>query len=292
MSSLSSLSGATGSAFVSGGPSYYKQQLDTNMGQYNDIKSGYAGISGNIGSIYDQAKSGLDTSLQSVLGGIGVTKENPWGYAKPAAEAIDRSFTAARGKTDSALTSGGLGNTTVRGSLQNQNALQAGQAYGGLGSQLAQTATGYMAQYGLAGSQLMAQKAGALGGLGSSYLGNLAGFHMNPQYPPVGQNIVGGHGGGSGGGGGSQMPGPFGGHGFGGGGSIGQPNAMGYSQGFGNYNYPTVQGLNQQSDPYGATLPDSGIQPSTTDPGMSQDDINLIYGNQSPSDYNQYTDSL
>lgn len=186
--------------------SAYQQLLGLNQSNYNNILSAYNTGQQNIGNSLQGIYSGYNQLSQGVMNTLGVSGGG-WGVAQPAADAIAQAYSKARGATTQGLVNSGLGNTTLLGNLQNQNAQMAGQSYGNLGSQLASTAAGYQAQLGQArlGSQMQ--------GLGmqtqlQSGLGNaLAGYHFqNTAGPLTGQQSFSRSGsgeGGSGGGGGN-----------------------------------------------------------------------------------------
>lgn len=161
--STGSSSSQQSTQMVPGMMNVYNQLLGLNQNNYQNMLNAYTAggqtLAGQLPNIY-QGYGGLQNQIMGTLGmGQVLGKNGNWGVAAPAAQAIGQTFAQQRGATDQQMINAGLGNTTVRGNLQNQNALMAGQAYGGLGAQLAQTAAGYQAQTGLAG--LSAQLAGA-----------------------------------------------------------------------------------------------------------------------------------
>ncbi len=232
----------------------YNQLLGLNQQNYQNILGAYQGAQANMNQQLGGIYSGFDSLLgkvENTLGmGAALGQNGNWGVAGPAALAIRDSFERARGETDQGLINAGLGSTTLRGNLQNQNAMQAGQAYGNLGAQLAQSLAGYQSSLGLAGLQarqaglgMQNQMSAAMGStLGNYRFANTAGNLWGQQSGSSSSS-----GGGGGGGGGSGGGAPNGGYGSSngefaigmGGGSMGYSGA--YSQGgYGGY------------DPYGA----------------------------------------
>jgi hypothetical protein len=190
----------------------YNQLLDLNQQNYSNILGAYNNGITNSQNQTNQIAGGftdLEHQIENTLGmGAALGKNGNWGVAGPAADAIERTFAKARGDTDQGLINAGLGSTTLRGNLQNQNALAAGQAYGSLGAQLAQTLAGYQANLGTQGlqtrmaglqqqNQLFGQMGNTLGGYRfANTFGNLYGQQSNST-----SGSGGGGGGGSGGGG-------------------------------------------------------------------------------------------
>lgn len=152
----------------------YRDTLQANQNAYKNTISAYqnAGkqLQGTLPSVY-QGYNQLNQNVQNTLGMGG----HGWGVAQPGADAIARSFAQAQGKTQSQLTSSGLGNTTIYGNAQHQNALMAGQAYGNLGAQLADKYAGYQSQIGLARQGAMMQGAGLQNSLNQTGIGAIAG---------------------------------------------------------------------------------------------------------------------
>lgn len=145
----------------------YQQLMGYNLSNYNQILNSYGSQMESLGNIY-----------QTVLGGVRDTlgQGGGWGVATPAAQQIAQTYASRRGQTDQQMISSGLNNTTVRQSMQNQNALGEAQAYGGLGAQLANMYAGYQSQL---GGQYMGQQAGLTGQL----LGQLGGYQFAPPPP-------------------------------------------------------------------------------------------------------------
>lgn len=158
----------------------YNDLLKKNQANYQNVLDAYgkgaAVLSGGIPGL----TGGYDELSQSVAGTLG--QGGGWGVAAPAAQAIADAYAQARGATTQQLTNAGLGNTTVVGNMQNQNASAASRAYADLGAQLADKYAGYQSNIGLTG--LEARRAllgtesgyyqGALGALGQQF-GNTAG---------------------------------------------------------------------------------------------------------------------
>jgi hypothetical protein len=299
----------------------YQQLLNLNQNKYQNVldayQNGQSSLTGQLPGIY-QGYGQIQGQVAKTLGQGG-----DWGVATPAAQAIQRQFAQTRGQTDQQLINSGLGNTTLRGNLANQSTLQEGQAYGGLGAQLAQTYAGYQSQLGLSKQGAMMQGLGMQNqlssGLGnalagqnfSNTMGNLMGNQSQSQNASQSSNY--GYGGGGGGGGGGA-PGSYQSPTsntpvdrlFGAFGAYGQApgTGMGYSPGysFGNYgvagnnftpgNMPSNPNLNAQTSGAGG----GGINdPEMTDQGIDwsqypQEDPGLAFlsGAQSSGFFGNY----
>lgn len=171
-------SGASGFYFAEENPyarDLYNQLLTRSVQNYNQILLGY-----------NNGMQNIQNNYQSVLGGVYDTlgQGGGWGVARPAAQQIAQTYAARRGATDQSMVASGLGNTTVRQSMQNQNALGEAQAYGGLGAQLANMYAGYQSQL---GGQFMQQQSGLTGTLlnqlgGYQFQQPLQNQFFNPQF--------------------------------------------------------------------------------------------------------------
>lgn len=174
MAYSSSASGTTVNPTMLG---IYNDLLARNQSNYNNILSGYAQgqqkLSQQLPGIYN-SYGDIQKNVMNTLGLGG----GGWGVATPAAQAIQRSFQQAMGSNAQRMISAGLGNTSVLSNLQTGAALQAGQAYGGLGAQLAKMAADYQAQLGQAQAAARMQGAGLQAGMTDRYLGNLAGHRF------------------------------------------------------------------------------------------------------------------
>lgn len=180
--STGSQSSQSSTQIVPGMMDVYNQLLNLNQQNYGNILSAYTQggnqLNQNLSGIQG-GYSNLGAGIQNTLGmGQVLGKNGNWGVATPAAQAIGQTFAQQQGRTDQQMINAGLGNTTVRGNLQNQNALMAGQAYGGLGAQLAQTAAGYQSQVGLAGLGAQMQGAGLQSQFAQQYGSTLGGQHF------------------------------------------------------------------------------------------------------------------
>ncbi len=275
-SSQSSSAGDQYTAVVPGMMGVYGQLLGVNQQRYGNVLGAYQSqLQGNARQL-----PGVYQGYNSVLGDVNNTlgmgqvlgKDGNWGVAAGAAQAIGQTFQQQTAQNTQNLANAGLGNTSVGANLQNQAALQAAQAYGGLGAQLAQTAAGYQAQLGQArlGAQMQGLgmqtglTQGALGPLGqqaSNTAGSLTGSfgssrgqssssqssNQRAAGPPPQQ---GGYGGGSGGGAGS-------------GGGYGGGSGLGGGDGGGGGGIPGVPGYN----PVGAYGDGGGGGPSLSPQG-------------------------
>lgn len=153
----------------------YKQHGNYLNQQLPSLYQGYGGLQQQVQGQYANLGQGYGALSQEVMNTLGLGaalgQNGNWGVAGPAATAIRQLYAQQRGATDQQLINSGLGNTTVRGNFQNQNALQAAQAYGNLGAQLAQTAAGYQAQFGLSGLAAQQQGIGLGAQIGQAGLG-------------------------------------------------------------------------------------------------------------------------
>lgn len=165
----------TKTAIVPGMMSVYNQLLGLNQQNYENILTGYQQGQQMLANSLNQVYQGYNEVEAKTMRLLGVDGGG-WGVATPAANAIRQGSTKTQGETQQAMINAGLGNTTVLTSMRNQNQLQTNQAYGELGSKLADYAAGYASQIGLARQQAMLQGASLQSGLTQSYLGNLSGF--------------------------------------------------------------------------------------------------------------------
>ncbi len=155
----------------------YNQLLGLNRDNYSRVLDVYSSGLNHLRDVFPDVYQGYGRLQDQVMDTLGVGGGG-WGVAQPGANAIGEAFARAQGNTTQQMINAGLGNTTVRGSLQNQNALQAGRAYGELGAQLADRAAGYQAQIGsqaqAARMQHLAMQQQLYGQLG----GQLAGYNF------------------------------------------------------------------------------------------------------------------
>lgn len=180
---VSTGSSTSGTQIVPGMLGLYNQMLGLQQRQYSNVLSAYGNGINAVGQQLPGIVQGYGNLLGDVRNTLGMG--GGWGVATPAAQAIQRTYEQNRGQIAQQLTSAGLGNTTVSGNLQNQAAMQAAQAYGSLGAQLAQTYAGYQAQLGGAGLAARMQGLGQQVGL-SQGLGNaLAGYHFSNSVGPL-----------------------------------------------------------------------------------------------------------
>ncbi len=186
-SSSSSRSGSTSQTrIVPGMMAVYNQLLGLNQQNYQNLQSGYGDaqqrLASQLNTVY-QGYGDIETRVMKMLGVEG----GGWGVATPAANAIRQQATQAQGSNMQNMINAGLGNTTVLANLTNQNSLQTNQAYGELGSKLADYAAGYAERIGLARQQAMLSGAGMQSQLASGYLSNLAGY----QFQNTAGNLLG-----------------------------------------------------------------------------------------------------
>ena len=177
-SSSQSRSGSqTQTRIVPGMMAVYNQLLGLNQQNYENIISGYGSaqqmLAGQLSQVY-AGYGGIEDRVMRMLGVDG----GGWGVATPAANAIRQQATAAQGSNMQNMINAGLGNTTLLANVTNQNSLQTNQAYGELGSKLADYAAGYAERIGLARQQAMLQGTGMQANLAAGYLSNLAGYQF------------------------------------------------------------------------------------------------------------------
>lgn len=160
----------------------YTDTLAANQQNYENILGAYTkgqgALSAGLGNIY----GGYGDVQKQVMNTLGVSGGG-WGVAAPAAQEIADTFNRQQGQTDQQMINAGLGNTTVRGAMRNQNTLMAGRAYGNLGAQLAQTAAGYEAQLGTARLGAQMQGLGMQANMYGEQGRTLGGYHF-PFVPP------------------------------------------------------------------------------------------------------------
>jgi hypothetical protein len=189
--------------FNPGGLGLYNQQLGLNLQNYQNISNAYNQAQSNMSSQLGGIYAGYGSLSQSVLNMLGVGKPGDWGVATPAAQQIQRQYEQSQGQNQQSLINAGLGGSTLLANVLNQGSLQAAQAFGSLGSQLAQSAAGYTSQIGLAGLGARMQGLGAQTNAAMQYIGDISHFNFAPNINPWGQYSgspnyggYGGHGGG------------------------------------------------------------------------------------------------
>lgn len=191
----------------------YNQLVSINQQRYQNVIGAYQQGLGRLESQLGGVYGGYNQLTNRVLGQLGLTGGG-WGVAAPAATAIRQQFQQTAGQVQQRMIDAGLGNTTVQSNLAQQNALYASQAYGSLGSQLAQTAAGYTSQIGLAGLSARMQGAGMEANYVQGGLGHLGQQLHNPAGNMIGNfgtSVSSSYGYGGGGGGGGVYPGSPGG---------------------------------------------------------------------------------
>jgi hypothetical protein len=242
-----------------GAGAYYDQQLALNLNNYNNIQGQYQEAQSNASNQLSSIYQGYGSLSQSVLNMLGVGKPGDWGVATPASQQIQRQYEQSQGQNQQSLINAGLGNSTLLSNVMNQGNLQAAQAYGNLGAQLAQTAAGYTSQIGLAGLQAQQQGVNTQLGFAGQHEGTLGRFNFAPNINLYGQSSYSnsGGGGGSGGyGGGSGGMGPSAALGQGAQDAyqaFNQNNSMGYQGGYNYGGQPSYSQAGQQ--PTGTYMP-------------------------------------
>lgn len=186
----------------------YNQLVGINQQRYQNVLSAYQQGLGQLNTQLGGIYGGYNQLTNRVLGQLGLAGGG-WGIAAPAATAIRQQQAQTGGQVQQRMIDAGLGNTTVQANLAQQNALYAQQAYGSLGSQLAQTAAGYTSQIGLAGLSARMQGAGLAANYYQGGLGHLGQQLHNPAGNMIGnfgQSVSTSYGYGGGGGGGGLAP--------------------------------------------------------------------------------------
>lgn len=167
----------TKTAVVPGMMGVYNQLLGLNQQNYSNILSGYQTAQQQLASSLGGIYSGYGDVENKVMKMLGVDGGG-WGVATPGANAIRQQATQAQGATQQNMINAGLGNSTVLSSMTNQNALQTNQAYGELGSKLANYAAGYEERIGSARLNAMMQGTGMQANLATNYLGDLSHYQF------------------------------------------------------------------------------------------------------------------
>lgn len=199
-------SSSSSTQIVPGMKDIYNQLLGLNQQNYSQVLGAYGAGQANLASQLGGIYGGFGALKDQVMDTLGF--KGGWGVAEPARQAIEATYAQTRGMTDQQMISAGLGNTTVRGNLQNQNAYLAGRSYGELGAAMAQQAAQYQSQLGLAEQQARMQGLGLQTDLYGQQGRTLAGY----QFGNTAGNLLGNFsnsfsssgGGGYGGGGGSS----------------------------------------------------------------------------------------
>lgn len=142
---------------ISGMKDIYNQLLGINQQHYGNVQNAYNSAQQNLSSALPSIYSGYNQLSSNVMNTLGLGTGG-WGVAAPAAAAIGQQAAKTQGAATQQLTDRGLGNTTAVQNVADQNSLYTQEAYGSLGSQLAQTAAGYQSNIGEAG--LSAQMTG------------------------------------------------------------------------------------------------------------------------------------
>lgn len=252
--------GSSGTAVIPQEANYYEQLLKLNQQNYQNVQNAYGQGLVSIAAQLPGIEQGYTDIFQGAEQMLGIGGGG-WGVAAPAAQAIAQQSAQQQGRTQQQLINAGLGNTSAVGALQNQNMLNTQQAYGGLGAQLAQTATGYGVQLGLAKQAAAMQGLQMQTGLTQSALGPL-GQQFGNTFGSIsgGYGVGGGYGGGGGGYGG----------GYGGGSQYGNAGQA-YS---GWYPHPYVGALGGAAQP---NPPMSGMPSNANDFARSGNDYGPSY---------------
>jgi hypothetical protein len=172
--------------FIPGQGSVYKPMLKRSNMRWGALQQGMQQAMHNVNSQMASIYSGYHDAGQQAMHTLGVDGGG-WGVASPAAQAIQRTFAQQNGQMQQDMISRGLGNSTVLANLQQGNLLNYGEAMGGLGAQLAQTAAGYQFQANMGGLGAKIQGLGMQTDLSKAYMGDVTGFRFNEFSPLTGQ---------------------------------------------------------------------------------------------------------
>lgn len=156
---------------------YSKHMTGLNMQNYENILSGYGNSQAMLAAGMNASYAGYNQLSDSAMHMMGVDGGG-WGIATPAANRIRQDSTQTQGQTQQRMINAGLGNSTVLASMANQNRLQTNQAYGELGANLANHATGIMTQIGLARMQANTQILGMQANASNNYISTLGGYRF------------------------------------------------------------------------------------------------------------------
>lgn len=156
----------------------YGNALEQNKAMYGDIMAGYQQTSANQVNAQNALAGGYTSLYNNVLGGI-------QGIGASQQQAIQDTYAQQRGSADQSLISRGLGNTTVRDSVQRGLTLDEGKANIALANQIAALNAGYQSNLGLAGLNYGNQAAAQNTGQANSQLGFMN--SITAKYPDAGQ---------------------------------------------------------------------------------------------------------
>ncbi len=158
----------------------YSDLLGRNTQNYANILGSYAQGQGQAAAQLPGIYGGYNQLGGDVMNTLGMGQvlgqNGNWGVAGPAAQAINKAFVQSQGKTTQNMTNAGLGNTTIGGNLQNQNAAAAALAYGNLGAELAKTAAQQQADIGKTGLDAQMKGLGIQTGLSAQQGGTLGAY--------------------------------------------------------------------------------------------------------------------
>lgn len=122
----------------------YNSALNMNQTNYNNILAGYQQTAGNQLLAQQGVVGGYNNLSNDVLGGIA-------GIGSDQLALINRNYAAQSGNADQNLINSGLGNSTVRSSVQRGIGLDQNLAQNNLANSIAQTKAGFQSNIGLAG---------------------------------------------------------------------------------------------------------------------------------------------
>ncbi len=155
----------------------YNSALAQNQAMYGNILAGYQQVLGNQTGANQAIGAGYGELYNTVLGGI-------QGVDASQRQAIADTYAQQKGQATQGLISRGLGNTTVRDSVNRGLSLDKAKADIALSNQTAQLQAGYQSQLGLAGlgqqSAAAAQNA-ALGGRQLDWMNTVSAQYPNAQ---------------------------------------------------------------------------------------------------------------
>lgn len=163
------------------GPAYakdYASALNFSMNQANNINAGYQQTAQNQFAGQQATQAGYGNLSNAVLGGIA-------GIGSDQLALINRNYAGQAGSADQNLINSGLGNSTVRSSVQRGIGLDQSLAQNNLANSIAQTKAGYQSNIGLAGLNYQGQSVRDNTGLAENQLNWMN--SITAKYPDAGQ---------------------------------------------------------------------------------------------------------
>jgi len=171
--------------FQAAGNPFSQNLGEAYQSSYNAALAQNQALYGNILQGYNQALANQQQAQRGIVGGYGALKGEVLGQIQgigaSQAQQIQDVYAQQRGAQQQQLTSAGLGNTTVQGSMMRGLTLDEQKAQIALANQMAQLQAGYSAQLGSAGLAYQGQAAAANTGEMNQALGWMN--TVNAAYP-------------------------------------------------------------------------------------------------------------